>query len=178
MLQQPLNKKAESLIVSYVLLISIGLFIAGLVYTWLRFYANVEDSVKCPDGVSIAVMDPIGYRQNSMDSSKLELNLTIQNRGRFNIEGYLIRVHNRTGASTGIYTIYDGRADASIGRSSTSSTFPLKPGNFSIHQFNSTNLQSSLGKICFVEVQPFIKDEQNQLIACSQVSTRKISCGL
>ncbi len=173
MLQQPLNKKAVSLIVSYVLLISIGLSIAGLVFGWLKFYVNLDEAVKCPEGVSLNIIDE-SYSQGDVGGNNLQLNLTLQNRGRFDIEGYLIRVHNRTRAIVGIYTIYDNRDGSNKGQTSTNAIFPLSPGNSSVHIFNSSNLPS-LSRICFIEVQPFI-EENGKPLACSQVSTRKISC--
>jgi hypothetical protein len=166
MSRQMTNKRAISLIVSYVLLISIGMSIAGLVYGWLRFYVNIEEAVKCPDGVSLNIMESSYYQ----GVGEVALNLTLQNRGRFNIEGYLIRVNNRTDSTTGIYTIYDTRDPPTNDLTN--------PGTYKNHIFNVSYLNSKkiTNRICFVEVQPFIKDEQNQTIACSQISSRQIPC--
>lgn len=160
-----LDKKGISLIVSYVLLISIGLSIAGLVYGWLRFYVDIEDVVKCPDGVSLIIIDSSYYQ--AQGGGSLSLNLTLQNKGRFNIDGYVVRINNRPGATTGTYKIYDSRDPVSDDT--------LSPGNSNQLKFNSTILDKHT-RICFVEVQPFIKDEKNQTVPCDQVSTRKIDC--
>jgi hypothetical protein len=172
-MQAKLNKKAVSLIVSYVLLISIGLSIAGLVYGWLRFYVDIGEGVKCPDGVHLAIMSA-SYSDGDFETGKeLSLNLTLENRGRFSIEGYVIRISNRTNATIGTFPIYDSR-DLTLGKDTTNFSPPLYPGNISTHEFNTTHLQQHRN-ICFIEVQPYIK-ENNQTIPCSQISTRKITC--
>ena len=169
------NKKAVSLIVSYVLLISIGLSIAGLVYGWLRFYVNIEDGVSCPDGVHIAIRNDLSYFDGERnDGSQLSLNLSIQNRGRFNVDGYVIRINNRSGQEIGVHTIYDSRPGG-VNQNSLNGTLPLNPGNTTEHKFNSTHLQAHRN-ICFVQVQPYILDENNNTLPCSEVSSRRITC--
>jgi hypothetical protein len=167
----PPDKKAVSLIVSYVLLISIGLSISGLVFGWLKFYVNIEDSVQCPEGVSFLI---VGSKYQEHSPGSVSLNLTIQNKGRFNIEGYIVRINNRTGSKVAINNIYRPE-DLLAPRPDR--TFPIKPNQIVNHMFDSTYLSSKgIGKICFLEIQPYIKDEQNQTIPCSQTSTRKIDC--
>lgn len=164
MLQRVTNKRAISLIVSYVLLISIGLSIAGLVYGWLKFYVNIEESVKCPDGVSFVIMNS-SYSQPSIlggSAPSLTFNLTIQNRGRFDIAGYVIRINNRTGATVGTFEL-------------NRTNQVLHPGNESKHLFDS-DILNKYNKICFVEVQAFVKDEKGQIVPCSTVSTRQLDC--
>jgi hypothetical protein len=169
-----LNKKAVSLIISYVLLISIGLSIAGLVYGWLRFYVDIGEGVKCPDGVYLAIMSA-PYSDGDLETGEsLSLNLTLENRGRYNIEGYVIKISNNSNAKLGTFFIYDLRDGLGLGQDTTTFLPPLYPGNISTHQFNTTHLQQHKN-VCFIEVQPYIK-ENNQRIPCSQISTRKINC--
>lgn len=168
-----LDKRAVSLIVSYVLLISIGLSIAGLVYGWLRFYVDIEEAVKCPEGVSLILTD-IKYEE--IQVGEATLNLTIQNKGLFDIEGYVIRVNNRTGSKVGINTIY--RPEDSLAPS-PSGNFPLKTGQIFNHDFSSEYLSSrGSGRICFIEIQPYIREENNQTVPCSQISSRIVNCQL
>ena len=167
-----LNKKAVSLIVSYVLLISIGLSIAGLVYGWLRFYVDIEDTVKCPDGVSLIIMQS-DYHQSDTSGGELSLNLTLENKGRFNISSYVIRVGNRTNAKIGTIRIYHPDLDGLP----TTGEFPLGPGESTTHQFNYSYLGKYVSnRICFIEVQPIIIDDEGSTLACSQISTRKVDC--
>ena len=166
-MQPKLNKKAVSLIVSYVLLISIGLSIAGLVYGWLRFYVDIEDPVKCPDGVHLAIMQAPYYQERRAATGDLEINITLENRGRFNIDGYIIRATNKTDSRLGTIEIYRSLGNKDL----------VIPGNKTIHKFNSTYLADKIIKrICFIEVQPFIYAEGGDPIACSQISTKKIDC--
>ena len=169
-----LNKKAVSLIVSYVLLISIGLSIAGLVYGWLRFYSNMEETEKCPDGIHIAIMSASYSNGSRVDGMNLSLNLTIQNRGRFNVTGYIIRINNITGIDLGTERIFDLRPGLSLNENSTTATFPFAPNKEIKHKFNSTHLEQHRN-ICFVEVQPYLI-KSGEILACPQVSTRKINC--
>ncbi len=165
-MQIQVNKKAVSLIVSYVLLISIGLSIAGLVFGWLKFYTNIGEPEKCPDGVSLIIMDS-SYHAGSLGSGELDFNITLQNRGRFDIGGYVIRVNNRSGSSVGIFELYSSLNEVDMQK--------MVPGNSFSHSFNYTDL-GEYGKICFVEVQPFIIDKNNQTGYCTQISTRIIDC--
>lgn len=93
------SKRGVSEIVGYVLLISITFSIAGLVFGWLRFYATPVDEITCEEGVSLTLRS---YNYNC-DTDKL--NLTLQNRGRFDFQGYIIRVNNMSGSKIGIYTL-------------------------------------------------------------------------
>ena len=168
------DKSAISLIVSYVLLVSIGLAIAGLVYGWLTFYVNIEEGEKCPDGVSLNIMGHSYYQQQPTSGGEIELNLTLQNRGRFNIGGFLIRAHNRTGATVGVFTLYNANQPD---RYSLDINASLKPNEEIKVELNNTYLQKHItNRICFVEVQPFIFDEYDKPIYCTQSASRKIDC--
>lgn len=169
------NKKAVSLIVSYVLLISIGLSIAGLVYGWLKFYVDLEEPESCPDGVHVAIIESKYYDGGLIDGSKLSLNLTIQNRGRFNVSGYIIKASNERDLNVGMIPLYDAREFAEINPDSlVSGTFPMAPGSEIEHSFDASMIQSNK-HICFIELQPYIEKE-GTLIPCSQVSTKIIDC--
>ncbi len=79
------QKKAVSLMVSYVLLIVIGISLAILVYYWILPQINLEEMPKCPDNVALIIMD------YSCDLSTDEITLTLKNQGRFDIDGFFIR---------------------------------------------------------------------------------------
>jgi hypothetical protein len=82
------NKKAVSLIVSYVLLIVITLIIAGAVAAWLNFRANIPDQEQCPDGISLVLRD------YSCNNTINEIELQVKNKGRFNINGFYLMATN------------------------------------------------------------------------------------
>lgn len=80
-----MKKRGISVIVGYVLLITIGIAMSLIVYTYLKSYAP-KDALNCPDGVSIFL------KEYSCDSDSL--NITIKNNGRFNFSGYFIKATN------------------------------------------------------------------------------------
>jgi len=79
-----MNKKAVSLMLSYVILIVIAISLAIGVYSWLRLYANVEEIDKCPKDTALIIQD---YEC----SGGYEINITVKNKGLFNVSGFYIR---------------------------------------------------------------------------------------
>ena len=51
------NKKAVSLMISYVLLVTIAIIMSIIVFTYLKTIANVEPVIDCKEGTSIVVED-------------------------------------------------------------------------------------------------------------------------
>lgn len=84
------NKKAISIMIGYVLLITSAIVISGIVYQWMKTYVP-KDAINCPDGVS-AYIDEIKCKKIGVND--FQLNLTLKNNGRFNIAGYFIRATN------------------------------------------------------------------------------------
>lgn len=83
-----MHKRGISEIVSYVLLVSLAMVMAGVIFSWMKFYAEKPlPSESCPE-VSIVIQDY--FCKDKM------LNLTVQNRGRFDIDGYIIKISNGT----------------------------------------------------------------------------------
>ena len=161
------NKRAVSEVVAYVLLISIGFAIAGSVYAWLKFYVEPTPEAKCPDGIDLSISS---YVYNCVDNT---LNLTLQNRGRFNVTGYVIRVNNHTNSSQikiGVYTlnktgrtIVPGEEYNDFYKSNTTApddagyTKPIK------------------GTLSFLEIQPYVKDG-TVILYCSSIGKVSLSC--
>ncbi len=75
------NKKGVSVIIGYVILISIGIIMSLVVYNYLKTYVP-KDAINCPEGVSILITD--------YDCKDGSLNITIKNNGKFNHDGYYI----------------------------------------------------------------------------------------
>ena len=160
------RKRALSNVVGYVLLISITISLSVLVYGWLKFYVSEDNIETCPDGVNIIIRDyeckssPVGE-----DPNKGYLKVTLKNKGLFEVDGYVLRVHDRPGADFGFY-IFD-----KVG-------ITMKPGeeypinyNFSDHPIDGYTLEN----VTLVEVQPFIKENGNQ-IHCESYTSQKIEC--
>lgn len=79
------NKKAVSLMISYVLLIVMAISMAVGVYSWLRFYAPTEAPEECDADAVLTVID------YDCDANIHEISLTIKNTGFFSVDGFFIR---------------------------------------------------------------------------------------
>ena len=83
------NKKAVSLMISYVLLISIVVTLSILVSTWIYFQVKnppIGESEKC-DGVSVSAENFCCY--TSRDGKRI--NFTLVNTGRFTVNKTIVR---------------------------------------------------------------------------------------
>ena len=83
-----LNKKAVSVMISYVILIMIAIAMAITIYAWLTLVANVEPLPDCGEGTSLVINDYVCGDGN--------LRLSLKNNGRFTIDGFIIQVGNNT----------------------------------------------------------------------------------
>ena len=100
------DRSALSNVVGYVLLISITIGLSVLVYNWLRFYVSEGDVEECPEGVNVII------RNYECSASHIEfgpgrLKVILKNKGRFTVDGYVLRVHDRPGAEFGFYVFDD-----------------------------------------------------------------------
>ncbi len=82
------NKKAISLMLSYVILISIAIAMSITIFAWLKLVANIEPIVSCEEGTSIIV-----YDYSCVDDKFI---LILKNNGLFNVDGFILNVGNDT----------------------------------------------------------------------------------
>jgi flagellin-like protein len=92
-----MSKRGLSEIIGYVLLISITLVIAILVFNWLRAYVAPVEEITCEDNVALVI------KNYSYNCSTGILNLNLQNKGMFDIEGFTIKGSNLTQAKIGAF---------------------------------------------------------------------------
>jgi len=83
---QSKNKKGISIMVGYILLVSISVVMGIIVYSTLKTYVPL-DPPTCPAEVSVLVKEYSCVVDTSLD-------LTIKNNGRFSIAGYFIHISN------------------------------------------------------------------------------------
>jgi hypothetical protein len=83
------DKRALSVMVGYVLLVAIAVVMSIIVYQWISSYAP-KDVPDCPDGVSLLLEDVVC----ATTGPNIGLSFILRNRGRFNVDGYLIHVTN------------------------------------------------------------------------------------
>ena len=155
MLGNKKNKKAVSLMVSYVILISIGIALAILVYGWMKFYTSPDQETrKCPDQIALIIDD------YSCDYGNSELNLTIKNQGLFTTDGFIVKIHNRPGAEIGFYAL-ELNEDSGIEEKLT----PREKFNIS---YDISEYVSPAQEITVIELQSFLLDSNNEKILCPQ----------
>ncbi len=80
-----MDKRGVSVVVGYVLLITFGIIMGVMVYSYLKTYVP-RQALECPDSISIFIKD--------YSCSLEELNFTIKNNGKFNLAGYFIYASN------------------------------------------------------------------------------------
>jgi hypothetical protein len=159
------NKRAVSLIVSYVLLITIGIALSGLVYTWLRFYVGVEDTDACPDGVSLIVKD------YTCDETEGTLEVVLKNNGRFKVDGFVLKVSNRSGADIGSYRYFSDPLLEEIYYGEE-----ISPGNEKAKMYAFSDFEKgNVGTVTLIKVQPFVNDNGKR-VYCEAVSSQDVEC--
>ena len=77
------NKKAISIMIGYILLITFAVVIAAIVFQWLKSYVP-QEGIECPDGVSL-------YIASYDNDGAGKLTLSLRNNGKFNFGGIFIR---------------------------------------------------------------------------------------
>jgi hypothetical protein len=105
------HKKAVSIMIGYVLLITFAIIIGGVVYVWMSSYVPTE-TIECPDGVSIFIKDV----ECKNIGGEYQLALNLSNNGRFAIDGYYLKVSNNPDIKIGnvpVTTVLSGAQEAS-----------------------------------------------------------------
>ena len=171
----PLAKKKRGLsnIIAYVLLISITISLSVLVYGWLRFYVGEEEIETCSNNVNIIIRSYECYKQDEDTLIGGRINVTLKNKGLFNVDGYTLRVHTRSDAEFGIYLFDDEGAEIAPGvEYSESYNF-----NDSLQDIEGDGTpDEELLEIKFIEVQPFVKEEGSDNIHCKSYASQVIEC--
>jgi FlaG/FlaF family flagellin (archaellin) len=161
------NKKGVSEIVAYVLLISISFAIAAIVYSWLMFYVTPAKEIKCDEGISLTI------RSVTYNCATKSLNITLQNRGLFDVDGYKIRVNNKTGADIGVYMI---NATGVPVRASNATYGGVIYDYYSAATRTDTAVPRAIGgNLTFIEVQPYSIIE-GEVVACDTIAKQAIVC--
>lgn len=149
------DKKAVSIVVGYVILIVMAIALSGLVYNWLRFYITPSDQETCPDEIKL-IIENYGYNDENGN-----LKVELKNKGLFTIDGFILRVNNRTNAELAVYTI-------------NLTGEQIKPNEKSQATYLAIDLQEKVaGQITLIEVQPFIR-EDGEKILCPKISSQRL----
>jgi len=178
-----LNKKALSEVVGYVLLITMGIFIATIVGAWLKLQVPTSDTGNtCPEETSLVILE---YNCTLSGTDK-KLNLTIKNKGFFTIDGFTIKYSYAPDGKIGLFNLGDktNALDSIWGKK----LIPEENYNYEYligndgNVYNEGSWQSSLSdnerKIYLIEIQPFTiyNGEKNFCPKVSYKSIDKINC--
>lgn len=163
------NKRGVSIVVSYVLLVVLSLSVAVWVYGWLRGNVGVIETAECPEDVVVQI--------SNYNYSGDILNLTISNKGLFNIERFRIRVNDDREVDFGVYTVNWTGTNISFGEE-------VQVNNINDSVYYSESDQSTPrcidGNNCLspvsleiVDVQPMVLVDEDYVF-CKKIATQRI----
>ena len=148
---------------SYILLISLGIFMAMSIYSGLKLIANVKPVQSCDEGTFMTIVD---YQCQTGS-----FNITVKNNGRFSIDGILVSVGDSAvrapvtpisaknasneGIDPGMYVF-----------ANASGRFALDPDQSTVSVFQPLSV-NSIKTVARIRVQPFIFSENNDVVVCS-----------
>jgi hypothetical protein len=162
-----INKKSQSLMISYVILISIVIAISIGVFVWLKNVANIEPPINCKEGTSVIT--------TNITCTSSGINLTLKNNGRFSVEGMILTISNESELTNPTYLV--PHEDYIVAETAGSIAFlqELKPGEeTSVKYRNITRTfvggsfdaetPISFSEVKSIQVQPFIYGERGVVI--------------
>lgn len=149
-----IDKKALSEVIAYVMLIVIGMSLAILVYGWMKSQLPGEEK-KCPDGVSLVVSD--------YNCTGNRIKLTVKNKGRFNLDGYIVRGVNESDYREELTT---------ASRFFYNTTKSLGP----TEEYTSDYLSYTVSNISKIEVIPLRSTEKGQTLCSEDRVIQKVNC--
>ncbi len=178
------NKRGVSEMVAYVILISIAMGLAVAIYAYLNYVVNiVKPPVECKEGTSISLED------YGCDPVLHEINLTIRNNGRFNVDGIIVKFSDNSSKEPIIMLKpqYSGTSGiflaATTGHFSFDSLSPGEDNNIRIAKFTIIQDDGSLypikeGTLKTVNILPFIRDKKK--VACTGTAIKQplIDCSV
>jgi hypothetical protein len=167
------NRKGLSVVIGYVLLIVISLVMSVIVFIWLKTYVP-SDSLQCSDGTSVFIKD-ISY-----DCTNSILNITLENNGKFSIDGYFIHASNKTNEELATIDlsskiIFGGEAFGNSISFDPLNQNSFAPGGNDNEQFSSFNL-TGYGTVYRIEIIPTRFQEQNgknRFVSCTDAKIRQ-----
>ena len=177
MSSRAIKKRGMSEVVGNVLLIAISIIMSVLVYAWLKTYVPT-DVVKCDDGTSIFLKN---FAYNCTTGKEI-LNVTLENNGKFSVDGYFIHASNNSDPDALAVIDLSGKilsggvfSGSSVRFSDTIENWltPSTPTNEKMSSFNVTGY----GKITKIEIIPLrmqVVGNAKQVVSCSDVKIDQI----
>ncbi len=164
-----INRRGLSEVVAYVLLVGIAVALSIAVYYFINSYLPKQAS-ECPEGLSIVIYE---YK---CETSRNELNLTLQNKGLFDIDGFIIKASNDSNLPAKSLKYNNGTGTQSVGvvYIDDNAELVLKPSG----KFNRLFNYSDNGLITKLQIIPF-KNYKGESLLCgrAQVTQNAEGCG-
>ncbi len=168
------NKKAVSLMVSYVLLVSIAIIVATGVFVWLRTMSNINPSTDCKEGTSLIL-------ENYLCTFGIDggIDLYLKNNGYFNIDGVILSAGNDTGIFPVVYLMPEfavGFENNIKGHYFFNKT--LGPGEITSGNFSNIDGQDmeivDFNNIRIIQIQPFIIENTGKVVCQNAIIKQTI----
>ncbi len=165
------NKKAVSLMISYVLLIAIAIGLATGVYAYLKVLANINPPLDCKPETSVILEDKNCYLGG--------VEFILKNNGRFNISGVVVSVGEDSQKAPTAYLIPQPTGGVIAGHYYFNE--PLKPGEIKSAEFtNKEKIGTIEQPITFesintIQIQPFITDKNQRVVCQNSVIKQEIT---
>lgn len=174
------SKLGVSVMIGYVLLVSLAVIMGGAIYIWMKSYVP-QESISCPDGSAIAIKE-----YNYSCSSNENITFVLKNNGRFALAGYFIHVSNKTDQKIANIDLSKYEYSGDFMKFQTAFVMGIgnengfAPGDETINIFNWSS--SGVGEIYSMEILPvrWQKDDNNKirLVSCGDdsVAEESVSC--
>ena len=166
------NKKAVSVMIGYVLLVTLAVVMGGIVYQWMKTYVPPDtEEIECPEGVSIFIVNYTCEKYIGEENITV-LNLYLKNNGRFNLGGYFIYATNTSNQTVATIDLSQGIQNAAKMnpgvKFNLDSNEGLPANDIKNQRFEFTN--ANFIQITSVEIIPIRWQEQNgkeKPVACT-----------
>lgn len=168
------NKRAMSAVVGYVLLITFGIIMSTVVYSYLKTYVP-KDVSSCPDGLSVFL--------ESYSCSAGHLNITLKNNGKFNYVGYSIHASedpNQSVAAINLNKNIIGSSDGQFSSTAGYIVFDNGRSNFMVPQKQVTHYFTYTTPLKLLEITPIILQKTGstaKFVQCGNaIIKEKVNC--
>lgn len=169
------NKRGVSIMIGYVLLVSLAVVMGLIAYQWMKTYLP-SDIIECPDGASLFV------KEYTCDANTRTFNVTLKNNGRFDVAGYYIRVAD-IGETKPTIEIYQNLSSDPLmpGLNNATGAIIYELGNNSLkpgqEKYNSFLLNKETLNLVSLDITPVrwqVDNNRNKFVVCTQSTVREI----
>ncbi len=149
------KKKAQSEMVSYILLIVIAMGLAVGVYAWINWYVVPgEEREKCSSDVSLSIEDYNCWTApDTSGTNEKYFTMKLKNNGLFNVSGFFIKASNDTSQLPIVQLKTSDTAIEQVIPGTYYFSEPAKAGQMRTTNFSYT---ADIDSIKRVRVQPFV----------------------